>query len=183
MPQSVLGAAAALDARLGQRAKSLLIGELAQVRRYLTNCELKDRVDSRVADIVGAGCDVLIGHSLGSVVALEFIRQNPQAEIECFLTLGSPLGLRLIRSMLPDPEFGRGTDGPRGVARWCNLFDRHDPVTLGLPLRPWWPSVEDDDTLDNGDSPHKATRYLGKQQTGEVLLAALPRTAFPPDHR
>jgi hypothetical protein len=173
LPAPVLAVIAAVDRRFGAHAGPLFVGELSQVRRYLTDTDLKRVVDVRVAKAVDASTRVVIGHSLGSVVALEHLRLYPANHIELLVTLGSPLGLRAIRQLLPDPGFGTGPDGPANAGRWVNLRDRRDPVALAGDLRSWWPVVEDDDTLDNGRSPHAAERYLGKRQTGAAVRWAL----------
>ena len=106
LPAPVLAVIAAVDRRVGAHVGPLFVGELAQVRRYLTDTDVKRAVDARVAEAVGAGTRVVVGHSLGSVVALEHLRLCPANRIELLLTLGSPLGLRAIRQLLPDPGFG-----------------------------------------------------------------------------
>jgi hypothetical protein len=179
LPTPLLRVVAALDRRFGDHAGWLFVGELRQVRRYLTDPELKAAADARVAASLLEGSRVLIGHSLGSVVALEYLRQHPNHHVELLLTMGSPLALRAIRHLLPDPTFGTGPGGPSNVGRWVNLRDGRDPVALAGGLKPIWPQAEDDDTIDNGRSPHTATRYLGKRQSGAALLAAIPEAATP----
>jgi hypothetical protein len=171
---ALLRLVAALDRRCGQHAGALFVGELAQARRYLADQGVKDAVDARVDAEVGSDCRVLIGHSLGSVVALEHVRLHPRRRFDLFLTMGSPLGLRAVRHLLPDPPFGTEPGGPPNVGIWCNLRDPRDPVALGGGLSLWWPGVRDDDTIDNGRQPHAAVRYLAKRQTGTAVLDVLP---------
>ena len=96
-----------LDRRFQSRAASLLfVGELKQVRRYLLDPTLKAEVDERVTTAVRQGCRVLIGHSLGSVVAFEAIRQQPHHEIRLLLTLGSPLSLQTVQALMPNSTYG-----------------------------------------------------------------------------
>jgi hypothetical protein len=97
VPTPLLRVMAAVDRRLGHRAGALFVGELRQARLYLTDPAIKAQVDARVAETVTEDCRVLIGHSLGSVVALEHRRLHPDQPLDLFLTLGSPLGLRAIR--------------------------------------------------------------------------------------
>lgn len=177
LPPAVLRVVAAIDRRFGQHAGPLFVGELRQARRYLTDGALKDEADARVAAAVDDGCRVLIGHSLGSVVALEFVRLNPGRDLGMLLTMGSPLGLRAIRHLLPDSGFGTGPGGPPNVKSWRNLRDPRDPVALAGGLSPWWPVVQDDDTIDNGREPHAATRYLAKKQAGAAVLDGYPGAA------
>ena len=59
----------ALDAKFGAAAGVLYLGTLRQVRRYLGDAAVKSEIDRIVADAVTPDCRVLIGHSLGTVVA------------------------------------------------------------------------------------------------------------------
>ena len=150
---------AAVERRFPDTSGVLFLGNLRQVRKYLRDLRLKAQVNeitSQAAD----GATVLIGHSLGSVVAYEFLRQNPGHSVKVLLTLGSPLGLRMVRDRLPaaDP----------GTVRWVNVRDRNDPVTAAGPLDRWYPSAVDG-LADNGSKPHKAERYLCSPAVGAAL--------------
>jgi hypothetical protein len=166
----------ALDRRFGSHAGALFVGELQQVRRYLTDPALKAQADRRVTEAVTEDCRVLIGHSLGSVVALEFLRHNPARRVELFVTLGSPLGLRAVRSLMPDPGFGAATGVSPNVGTWVNLRDVRDPVACAGNLARWWPGVTDD-VVDNQKAAHSVERYLSKKQTGDAVLGVLPELA------
>lgn len=170
-----------LDRVFGSRTASwLFLGEVRQVRRYLLDPAVKAETDRRTAEAMDAGAgpsaQVLIGHSLGSVVAFEYVRQNPDRPVELLLTMGSPLGLRTVQALLPDPTFATESK-PANVAGWVNLRDRHDPVACAGDLSRWWPGVEDDDTITNQGDAHAAERYLAKRQTGDAVVRALPHLA------
>jgi hypothetical protein len=126
VPRAVQVLLRAVDRRFGAAAGILYIGVLRQVRRYLVDPVVKATIDARVADRVGDGCRVLIGHSLGSVVAYEYLRQHPGHRVELLLTLGSPLGLRMVRSRL--------SVGALDVAAWVNVRDLRDPVACAGAL-------------------------------------------------
>ncbi|GHD18821.1 hypothetical protein GCM10010313_49260 [Streptomyces violarus] len=159
----------ALDRRYGQHAGGLYLGNLRQVRRYLQDAELKAAVDARVREIMGHGkVRALIGHSLGSVVGFEYLRQNPETELRAFLTLGSPLGLRMVRHLMPDPHHR-----PGNAAVWANLRDPRDPVASAGDLSAFWPGVRDLPPVDNGGDAHSAVRYLSKREAGQVLIESL----------
>jgi pimeloyl-ACP methyl ester carboxylesterase len=144
------------------------VGILQQMRSYLHNETLKAEIDQRVKEGVASGCRVLVGHSLGSVVAAEFLRRNPDHSIALLLTLGSPLGLRFVRSRFPTT--------PLTVPSWVNIRDRRDPVACAGPLHTWWPQIAkvDDIVVENGDDTHAVERYLSRRATGEVLIRTLP---------
>jgi hypothetical protein len=159
-----------VERQFGFTAAVLCLGTLRQVRRYLREPVLKAEVDRRVSELVGDGCRVLIGHSLGSVVAYEHLRQRTEAGPVLLVTLGSPLGLRMIRQWLP--ATGPSDGLPGGVAGWVNVFDRRDPVACVHDLERWWPGVVGV-AVDNGGDAHQDTRYLSKRETGAAVLAAL----------
>jgi pimeloyl-ACP methyl ester carboxylesterase len=162
----------AIDAKFGAAAGVLYVGELRQVRRYLAEPDLKARVDGIVAEKVAGGTRILVGHSLGSVVAWEFVRQHPEHELDLLVTLGSPLGLRMVRSRLP--EQGCAGRAPGHVGSWVNVRDLGDPVAFAGDLVTWWPGV-DDRHVDNGrDDAHSASRYLSKAETGSAIAACHP---------
>jgi hypothetical protein len=166
-----------LDQRFGSRQASLLfLGELKQVRRYLLDPAIKAEADERAASAIVPDARVVIGHSLGSVVAFEFIRQHPACRVDLLLTLGSPLGLRTVRALMPDPAYGIG-GMPRNVARWVNLRDPRDPVACSGDLSRFWPGVSDDGTLSNQGDAHSVGHYLGKRQTGRAVLETMPDLA------
>lgn len=157
-----------LDRRYGQYAGAFYLGNLRQVRRYLREPDLKAAVDARVRDSMSPGVRALIGHSLGSVVGFEYIRQCPEQELDAFLTLGSPLGLRMVRHLMPDPLYQ-----PESLAVWANLRDPRDPVTCAGELSAFWAGVRDLAPVDNGSDAHSAARYLGKPEAGQILIESL----------
>ena len=160
-------------------AKHLLIGNLKQVSAYLDDPWLREQVLDRVAAEVTAATRVVIGHSLGSVVAYEYCcRRNPEG-VELLVTLGCPLGIpRLIFDRLdPPPVHGRGA-WPDPVLRWVNVADPNDVVALRKQLAPHFgPSPADisvvDRLVDNGNQPHEVSCYLNSRQTGEAVGASL----------
>ncbi len=166
---------AGLDRRFGTHAGAVFVGELRQVRRYLLDPELKIKAEARVAETVTEECRILIGHSLGSVVAFEFLRLHTGHRLDLLITLGSPLGLRAIRHLMPDPAYG-SAGVPGNVGAWVNLRDLRDPVACAGSLTTWWPGIRDG-IVDNQNSAHSAERYLSKKQTGDAVLSVAPELA------
>lgn len=157
----------------------LAFGDLVQVRRYLTEPDVKKRVDEAVSTRVSAQCRVLMAHSLGSVVAFEYLRQHPGERLDLLVTLGSPLGLRLVRKLMPHAEYGVAFGVPPQLRQWVNVRDLRDPVACAGPLSQWWPGVSDCPPVNNGPDAHSAAAYLSKAATGQALLSALPTLAGP----
>jgi hypothetical protein len=136
---------------------------LSQVTRYMTDAELRVQVQSRVIPLVGPDTKVIIGHSLGSVVAYEVAAHSLNGPLPLLLTLGSPLGLRTIiyDRLRPQPP-----TYPSRVSRWVNISDRNDLVAAEPDLTSLFKpdgtsevTFESAWTVDNGAKPHE-TRVL-----------------------
>lgn len=172
-----LGAALrAIDAKFGPAAGLLYVGELRQVRRYLLDEALKAEVDAIVAAAM-SGASILVGHSLGSVVAYEYVRQHPDHQLDLFVTVGSPLSLRMVRSRMP----GQGHTGsmPPRVSRWVNVRDPGDPVAIGGDLSRWWPGVKDRHVHNGRRDSHGIGPYLSASETGSAIADALGIGGLP----
>jgi hypothetical protein len=163
-------------ARLAERA---FVGNLKQVTQFLGQPKTKDNVLARVAEEIDDGTRILIGHSLGSVVAYEYLCRYQPPGIELLVTLGSPLGIRnvIFDRLTPTPGAGGGA-WPGAVKRWVNVADPDDAVALRKQLAdlfPPPPGVDPvlDELVDNGDTPHAIGPYLNAAQTGAALATAL----------
>lgn len=121
---------------------------------------------------------MLIGHSLGSVVAYEYLCRVRPPSVELLVTVGSPLGIpNLVLSRLTPAPVGVRGAWPGSVARWVNVADPGDVVALRKDLAPLFPppagATVRDRTVDNGRQPHAVDRYLTAAETGEALGAVL----------
>ena len=152
---------------------------LAQVTNYLSDDQVRSYALEQVTRLIDSDTRVLVGHSLGSVVAYEAAHQLNQT-LPLLATLGSPLGLRTIvyERLRPQPP-----SFPPQVARWVNVADRDDFVAATPDLtrlfasgRPAETLFEGGWTVDNGAEPHRATFYLTKQQTAGPIGQTLIRS-------
>jgi hypothetical protein len=157
-----------LDRKFGVAGRLLFFGDLVQVRRFQRDKELGDVVLERVDEGLAQTPRVLIGHSLGSIVAYEALCRIPNHGVRTLITLGSPLGLSSIRVGLSLPARECIPHAPPGVERWVNVYDPRDAVALAGGLAPYWSAVEDA-VVDNESDPHAVTRYLGKKVTGAAV--------------
>ena len=165
LPVRVLNLIGAVERRFPPASGVLCLGTLRQVRRYLRDPQLKAEVDKITAG-AAAGATVLIGHSLGSVVAYEFLRQHPGHSVQLLLTIGSPLGFGMVRRRLQAGELG--------PVRWVNVRALNDPVTAAGALVQWYPRVTEPQPVKNGKDSHAARHYLGKKAVGMAVLEAFP---------
>ena len=167
-------------ATLGEvTAGKLLRTAIVQVSRYLTDDDLRAAVQARVAEHLGPETRVLIGHSLGSVVAFEAAHRLG-FRLPLLVTRGSPLGLRNVvyERIRPQPPAT-----PPQVRRWINVADRDDLVAADLDLQRRFTGahgvLETTYTVDNGAHPHEATFYLTKREVG----GPVGETLAAPAHR
>jgi hypothetical protein len=175
-PDSVQRALNALSrsrffAGLAERA---LIGFIKQVHRYFAEPHLRMQVGERVASEIGPETRVVIGHSLGSVVAYEALYAHQDRPVRALITLGSPLGIRhlVFDRLQPAPAGGVGA-WPDGVASWTNIADDGDVVALVKELRPQFGERVDDVRVHNGAKAHDISPYLTAKETGRAIAAAL----------
>ncbi|MBN8560222.1 MAG: hypothetical protein J0L70_06855 [Leptolyngbya sp. UWPOB_LEPTO1] len=149
----------------GERAVLFL---LKQVREYLHNAERKEVIQQRVIEKVSPDTRVIIGHSLGSVIAYECLCAHPEWNVETLITLGSPLGVSPIvfDVLTPAPEFGRGIYP--NVKQWFNVADQGDIVALEKELAPKFGAILDL-LVYNGWESHSATCYLNAKETGRAI--------------
>jgi hypothetical protein len=160
-------------------AERFVMRALAQVTRYFTDEQVRSDALGQVARLVGPDTRVLVGHSLGSVVAYEAAHRLAQP-LPLLVTFGSPLGLRTIvyERLRPQPP-----GFPPRVGRWVNVADRDDFIAAAPDLaalfggQPAPALFEGGWMVDNGAEPHRATFYLTKQETarpvGQTLTAPL----------
>jgi hypothetical protein len=165
-------ARSATFARIAQRA---FIGSLKQVTAFLTNSTIKQNVLARVREQISDDTRVLIGHSLGSVVAYEYLSHDRPGSVKLLVTLGSPLGIPnvVFDKLTPSPTGGAGA-WPGELAGWANVADPDDIVALRKDLAPLFPGSAPgqavaDRLVDNGDEPHAIDRYLNTRQIGSAL--------------
>ncbi|QUQ64605.1 serine peptidase [Kutzneria sp. CA-103260] len=105
----------------------------SEVATYLNpNSQARVKARDRVVEALRRHHpNVVIAHSLGSVVAYEALWACPEARLDALITLGSPLALphAVFPRLQPVPQNDRGARPP-GVARWVNLADPGDLVAV-----------------------------------------------------
>jgi hypothetical protein len=150
----------------------LLIFGMRQVRLFLHDPAVKAAVLERVVKKVSNETRIVIGHSLGSVVAYEALCAHPEWKVHTLITLGSPLGIQnlVFERLTPAPVNGVGA-WPN-VTRWVNIADRGDIVALVKALALQFGRVEDY-LVYNGWSSHNAARYLTTREVGAAVAGGL----------
>ena len=86
---------------------------------------------------------LLIGHSLGSVIAYDTLwelsrgKREP-GQIDLFITLGSPLGSRMIQKGLCGAERSGRQSYPTNIAHWLNFSARGELTAFRPELKPFF---------------------------------------------
>jgi PGAP1-like protein len=155
----------------------LVLRFLRQVRLFLNDAEIKSAILARVNATVTPATRVLIGHSLGTIVAYEALCSNPDWRVHTLLTLGSPLAVPelVFDRLTPRPQNGCGV-WPN-VQHWINIADDGDIVALVKALAPYFPVPTNASLTDfivyNGWASHSAERYLSTREAGQAVATAL----------
>lgn len=155
-------------------AERSLIGDLKQVYSYIHSESIFAKVQERVANEVSNDTKVILGHSLGSVVAYEALCSHPDWPIETLITLGSPLGIHdlIFDRLRPPPVNGVGV-WPKSLKRWINIADGGDVVALEKQLRVRFGDRVEDHLIYNGVSAHDIRPYLTAEETGRAIAFGL----------
>ncbi|MFJ3230065.1 hypothetical protein [Streptomyces sp. NPDC086787] len=148
-----------------------LVFDLKQVRRYLLDEELRAGARARVEEAIEPDTRVVVAHSLGSVVAYEALCARPGHRVRALVTIGSPLGMRMIYERLR-PEPG-GWPGAPDTPRWTNIVDKGDVVAAVRDLSPLFGTGVRGRAVHNGSHAHDATLYLTALETGEAVAEGL----------
>ena len=138
---------------------------------------------------------LLIGHSLGSVIAYDTLwelshQERDTGRVELFMTLGSPLATRFIRRLLRGADRRGAERFPTNIDRWVN-FAAQGELTALRPMQPYYSrmlalgsieSIEDELELYNhfrgprGLNVHMSYGYLVNPavaaRIGDWLVAA-----------
>lgn len=127
----------ALDKYGGGMSQGALELFTRDVFLYTTRAGVREEIDRVVSAVLTEEPTVVVGHSLGSVVAYSVLRTDTRAlNVPLLVTVGCPLGVRPIRDQF------RPLKSPKPVKTWFNAFDPRDVVALypldqsNFPVRP-----------------------------------------------
>jgi hypothetical protein len=167
---------------------------LRDVMRYHNNTDgIGDRVRQDLRDLLVAAHGraqpvLLIGHSLGSVIAWDTLwelshRGEARASVDLFMTLGSPLGGNIIQRNLKGTRSPPAERFPTNIHRWVNIVAIGELTALDRRMRNdfgdmerggFVDAIEDYDVLnhyrENGElHVHSEYGYLLNEVTAEIV--------------
>jgi hypothetical protein len=148
---------------------------LKQAFTYLKRPGAGEEVDAIVAPHLRDGPAVIVAHSLGTIVSFRLLRrmalEGYPLEVPLFVTLGSPLSLRTVRSAL-GPKYLK----PDLVGRWINAYDPDDFVALGQGLteRTFAGGIDNLGDIENiKTDAHSIVGYISDRRIAEAIGKAL----------
>lgn len=145
------------------------------VTTMTTMPDLRDRIRQRMEAVVGPETRVVVGHSMGSVIAYNSLRRHPEWAVDTFVTLGSPLGQKMLLGQL-DPPLTADNGWPGSVRRWVNVAAVGDRAAAVHRLGEVYDPRVEDVQVDNGHRYHDPEPYLNAAATGAAIAAALTAT-------
>jgi hypothetical protein len=158
-----------LDTRI---ARTFVAVFFREVGAYFTAPQARSAAQADVADAIArTHPQVIMAHSLGSVVAYETLWTNEHPPVDLLLTLGSPLAM-------PDLVYDRlqvQRARPPGVRRWVNVSDPGDVVAVPRGgIARGFTAVDADltDAIHAFDF-HRVAHYLSCGATQGALAATL----------
>jgi hypothetical protein len=173
-----------------------------EATRYLKN---RDGVGADVRAVVRATLEaawrsgervLLLGHSLGSVIAYETLWElthvhRSSGEVSLLVTFGSPLATHFVQRSIKGAREVGARRYPHNVRRWVNLTARGDTTALRPRVKPLYremldlklvDSIEDFVEFDNffrgnlGLNAHEAYGYLAQPLLAELIGDWLERS-------
>lgn len=145
------------------------------VYHYLRNPGARDAIESGVRQAMEPGVPtVVVGHSLGSVVAYNLLKREGKENgwlTPLLVTLGSPLAVTAIRRAVGPNRH------PECVTKWFNALDERDFVAL-YPLNdaffPTAPAIDNKTDVDNPtENRHGIEGYLADTVVATRIYEAL----------
>ncbi|MFG2574542.1 hypothetical protein [Streptomyces sp. NPDC048481] len=151
-----------------------ILGFVKQVARYLRDPEFKKKVQAEFSAAMETGPRAVVAHSLGSVVAYDWLRTHGPTSATTLVTLGSPLGLRPVLRELHPYLDACPAPWPTGVDTWVNVAAKEDAVATVKALDGLFAGkIHDLDAANSRATAHDALVYLKNVRTCESLKVAL----------
>lgn len=160
-----------VDAAVGA---GLVLPLLEQARKYISDVQIRAHILNRIlGQLPESGPVVIVGHSLGSVIAADLLRRLPQGiDVRGMVTIGSPLAhggfdVDKLRASMAEP--------PTNLAWWVNFWNFGDPVAAHRGVSAVFPWLIDlrINTKQIGVPAHAAVAYLADGVVAESIGFAL----------
>jgi pimeloyl-ACP methyl ester carboxylesterase len=135
--------------------------------------DIRAKSRQRLVDLIAPDTEVVVGHSMGSIVAHQTLAANPQIELDSLITIGSPLGTDMIFPALEGERVDGVGPWPGGAQRWVNIAAHGDRAAGVHRLAEKFGDRVEDHLIDNGHRAHDPEPYLNSAVTGAAIARAL----------
>jgi hypothetical protein len=149
-------------------------------KTYRVRQEIKRRCVEGLEAVPQKARHVVVGHSLGSVIAYDCLKNVAGCpRVDALVTLGSPLGLSEVQDRLkPGYSQEEGYPSEKLAGEWYNLSDRFDPVCgldvkLGSDFRAGGKRRVKDEIVKNDEARHAVAQYLARSKVRAALRTCL----------
>ncbi len=165
---------------------------LSDVYKYFRDKDVQKAVDKRLTDILDDINEpfIIVSHSLGTVIAWKVLSTyHRKIEVPTFITLGSPLGMEVLKDELKKSMGIKKFYKPPCVTRWYNFADPLDVVAADKTISDEYTGrlikdklVFNPDTFKLGEyGSHSFTGYLStnevrREVTNSILMNSNPIT-------
>jgi len=154
---------------VGEAANAKLID---QAGRFLAAGDIRARIRGRMDAEVGPETELVIAHSLGTLVSYLVLASRPELS-PALITMGSPLATPFVFGQLdPTPVDGVG-QWPGSVRSWTNIAAVGDAACGGTGIASHFGDRVQDHMVDNGHRAHDPEPYLNAKVTGRAVAQAL----------
>jgi|GEM_PF-2645033 len=172
--RSAIAAARLIGRKSPFKGKYLLylIKGLRESYTYLYIKSAQQEVDAIVWGYLQKSPQVLIAHSLGTVITFKLLREKQEAgdsiDIPLLITTGSPLAVALFKKRIGEPRYK-----PNFVKKWANFYDKSDIATegKGLTSQNFAPGIDNIKVKNETIHAHGISGYL--PHTVDELKAAI----------
>ena len=155
---------------------TIALRALGQAHAYIRNQNVHNLINDEVRPMFEDDEPaIIVSHSLGTIVSYallrEFAKNGRPRQSSLWLTLGSPLGIDVVRKGFAKPRVR-----PEGVSRWVNAADPEDFVALSSALDPsdFGPDIENYSDVENGsENPHSISGYLSDVRVAKAIIEAI----------
>lgn len=160
-----------IDKRLTGFASYTIDRFLRDVYLYISDRNVAREINAIVSARLTDEPTVVVGHSLGTVVAYKVVLERPGLKLRRFITVGSPLGMKSISSQLGVLRY------PPADLLWYNAYDEGDIVALNPLEDPWFrtdPAISNYNRVKNRtDNQHGIIGYLNDVTVAKCIAEAL----------
>ncbi len=161
---------------------------------------IRDRIRERAGTVLQEHKNdeiLFIAHSMGTIIAYDVLTLLlPDLPVSTFITIGSPLGLPIVKSKIAYEnrhllkDF-RKLKTPPGVMKWYNFSDIEDYVAINYDLADDFSAnergvivrdfiVNNDYRINDHKNPHKSFGYLRTPELASVIREFLLAGKFRP---